>query len=139
MREIKFKCWDDKLKMWAQLSTKITLDGKILLHKGPASIEETEYKLCQYIGCKDRWGEEIYEGDVIKVIVTDGPGLGEFICEVKYIKNGFFAYRKEDFYFEKKYNFENTSKWDYDRASGEHRVTYEKIGNIYENPELIKS
>lgn len=55
MREIKFRAWDRKSKMWLE---KFNVD---LLNIG--SLDTIE--LCQYTGMKDTNGKEIYEGDIV--------------------------------------------------------------------------
>ena len=69
----------------------------------------------QYTGLNDKNGEEIYEGDYIRGQFDHGPaGLREEILPVRW--------SKEDGY-----------QWNYWDLS-----TIEVIGNLFENPELLK-
>ena len=74
----------------------------------------------QFTGLKDCNGKEIYEGDV----TDDNVGIGSVEYSEKYA--GF------------RVNYHNGyCKWFYDYLDSEKR-TLEIIGNIHENPELLK-
>jgi len=73
--------------------------------------------LMQYTGLKDKNGKEIYEGDILKTDFND-------IAEVKYGLGCFHIESNQD------YESITLFEWSDDMS--------EVIGNIYENPELIK-
>lgn len=76
------------------------------------------YTVQQFTGLLDKNGKEIYEGDIIKQIENDGWGCSDSQTEEQYIiefRNGcFLAYGK--------------------CLSSQMEI----IGNIFENPELLK-
>lgn len=129
-REIKFRAWVPSEKeyfSWGELKeTPLFWEGC----KGEDCVLE------QYVRRKDSFGVEIYEGSVVKVVITDGPGCGENICEVVYNENGFFAKEKRS-YGDIFYNFSRRERWNDGQCSGVHLLTYEVIGNIRQNPELL--
>jgi uncharacterized phage protein (TIGR01671 family) len=67
----------------------------------------------QYTGLEDKNGKEIYEGDILYI--------ENEICEVKFNVPSFTAYNSQE------------HEWNIQYAG------VEIIGNIYENPELLKN
>ncbi len=78
----------------------------------------------QYTGLHDENGEEIYEGDIVKV---NGEIIAEVIWENDYL--GYFLYANEENSID---SFENGEQPLYDYWG-----SIEVIGNIYDNPELL--
>lgn len=104
-REIKFRAWSDELKEWRYPVLDITNN----MHK------QTYLILEEFIGMKDKKGNEIYEGDIV---ISDN-------------KNVFVIVRSIDFVgFRLKSDKEYKLHYEY---------SLEIIGNIHENPELLKS
>lgn len=148
MREIKFRAWDYTDGGW--IRSEIVQDwfaigvpdeprsGLLTIHPWSPN----RFELMQYTGLKDKKrthdypnGQDIFEGDVVKVTYASRPIEANPI-----MSTGQIRYRGEKFYV----------------ASIEDRPDYlcfyahnvsplfnwwelEVIGNIYENPELLKS
>lgn len=117
MREIKFRVWDC-------LSRKMLGWGDIFHLPAweifPGTPEQRAFVVMQHIGLEDSTGEEIYEGDIIK--------LPDFLDERK-TTTGVV-----------KYNVDN-AMFILDLGDDVEQTFYTKdkmtiIGNIYENPEL---
>lgn len=127
-REIKFRAWDGK-KMF---NCGIRDDGVCadFYCSDEAYIYE-KYPIMQYTGLKDKDGKEIYEGDIIKhrdlsklPIAVMKYGIQVTLeksqpLEVMYEHCGFYPF----------------NGW-IDDANKE--LEWEVIGNIYENPKLLK-
>ncbi len=116
MREIKFRVWCKYHNSFEPHDIKIGLNGEIY-HKGQYSIKD--HILLQFTGLHDKNGKEIYEGDIVvnwwdeKETVDEGRGFVE-------MRNGCFGYETKNKFF---FNIHSRLK---------------VIGNIYENPELLK-
>jgi hypothetical protein len=147
-REIKFRAWDEQEKRMASV---ISLSPgcwdnrgrvySVLLQKtgeyeGPGPVAGTElyrsvqYKrfiipahLMQYTGLKDKNGKEIYEGDIVRI---PGGYQGD--------------YHEREKISVVKWEDEDTAEIGFYLNLPEcvHWKHLEVIGNIYENPELLK-
>lgn len=109
MRELKFMAWDK--------DDYIMWDWNTLKHFPFSYLEKQNATLMQYTGLKDKNGKEIYEGFVLRI--PDSTTT----MEVKW---------------------ENIVWTDQGTIAGFGKFLfspdqYEIIGNIYENPELIKN
>lgn len=113
MREIKFRAWDSQDERMAQ---------RFLPDWG--NISQKRYKLMQYTGLKDRHGVEIYEGDILKPTETSSKRENR---KVEYV-DGSFCYSLEGHLKPNYYS---------NLTQGKSQLFY-VIGNIWENPELLK-
>ena len=127
MREIKFRAWDTEYGEWLDNDNFIILpDGTVNLIGGNTIVElDYDCVLMQYTELKDKNGTDIYEGDIVKLSVKSHP---KFVSPPPW--SGKVYWNKEEccWYF---CNYDAKSIWDIN-------IIVEVIGNIYENPELVK-
>ena len=150
MREIKVRTWDKKHKQFRYLE----LTNQKMVSKELVVDIDNNYRLQsienlsdwqEYTGLKDKKGNEIYEGDILKkrYIIKrdtdsfnkihpnnqppDGDFIEEFLCRVEF--------RPPSFDF-----IERKNGLDYGGFihPGEFIQELEIIGNIYETPELLE-
>lgn len=117
MRPIKFRAFDKEAKTMHKVSV-IDFDMKQVMleedngdyfHK---SFDEIE--LMQFTGLHDKNGKEIYEGDILENLKERS---------VVYFEDGSFYVKFKDGRY---------------RVGGFYRAVIEIIGNIHENPDLLK-
>lgn len=116
MREIKFRAWGEKRMLNRTLFDRnwYTEDDKCV--RGAMPNDARALKVMQYTGLKDAKGVEIYEGDIL---LCDNQNL----WVVSFDDRGCFCATDH------KYKEDWVLVDDYD---------FKVIGNIYENPELLK-
>lgn len=116
-RPIKFRAWDGaNRQMVDSPNLAVRFDGPIVHLAAPETSPWDHLELMQFTGLTDKNGVEIYEGDLLKPVPVFN---GDKPLVVEFLDNGFWC----------------------DVPSGkcvpvEH--LREVIGNIYENPELLK-
>lgn len=139
MKEHKFKLWNITDKMWLTSNCGdfyITLDGKVVFQCHHTSqIEQTEgiaeIKILQYTGLKDINDKEIYEGYIVKCQELRNDILAEYISEV-FFEDGCWLVHENKNCDVELYLYDNTN------PTKSPLTEIEIIGNIYENPELLK-
>lgn len=131
MREIKFRAWDgcnmlhpEELEVINPATGRVMHDvdaacgdPECCTSSGP-DWEDIAWPVMQYTGLKDKNGKEIYEGDLIHL-----PAWNPNIVEIVFNRGAFcFRFASSDAFY--------------------HDIKYVEdakvIGNIYENPELLK-
>lgn len=129
MRETKFRAWNKLKKIMVyedEDNSSVYLDGwcasdvQVLNQTLNSKFVKDIYEFMQYTGLKDKNGKEIYEGDIVKFKMYDGEYENYKIV----FRNAEFEAINED-----DTNFISTDIWN---------VYGEVIGNIYDNPELLK-
>jgi len=141
MKEIKFRAWDKKSRKWIYFDSRddkdyyLEWDGedwKVLYYTAQMDIKYIyDFKLVQFTGLKDKNGKEIYEGDILYFKNDHIKKFSKVFWDKRmaryclHIKIMFYSPKKEPV----RVVVSNMIKGL--KNSG-------VMGNIYENPELIK-
>lgn len=131
----KFRAWHNELgrmmsisDMWFNVDSlgEIGLNDAVM--NNYITVSPDEIKLMQSTGLKDKNGKEIFEGDIL----TDG----DVISDIKYHQTlGFYMIGKYGF----SVPFGQGVDVEYFEEFAVHvSKTFEVIGNIYENPEILE-
>ena len=123
MREIKFRAWNKptmQMTYWPSLQIMLESSNGTFHDKRNFLAEFNDFM--QFTGLKDSKGKEIYEGDICKYFQKTPlgwiPHKGEMVFDNRQFKIKAFV---DDI-------------WDFESDAKDIEV----IGNIYENPELLK-
>ena len=115
MRELKFRRWSNGEPIYFDLINYCKEGDHLeiecfMFAKGPIE---------QYTGLKDRYGKEIYEGDVLEVLMKYKYYKGSTFKSLVRFENGCFSCCFED--------------------DDDATFTIKVAGNIHENPELLNA
>ena len=140
MTKTKFNVWDVDQKKMFNNALELTKEGYTKTFRFDNSSSENLIWLLSF-GQNDKKGKEIFEGDIIELIDDVGNTI-RIICEYGKVKRNIlgsvlnlceitgFSFRKNDFStFPIVRNYKGVNDVE----------LFEVIGNIYENPELIKT
>ncbi len=127
-KEIKFRAWDTDKKVMCKVEKLLFGTAGISFDDGSGQWFGDLFPLMQFTGLKDKNGKEIYEGDIVKYTEHKDYLLNSFTGEVQY-----FGIDLEIDGFNGGVCLNEIDELYHDFLSH-----CEVIGNIYENPELIK-
>lgn len=150
MREIKFRAWQKGSSLHRKRGMYLVDDlvfhdqgggGEAFLHLPGEESRSSEYFddicLMQYTGLKDMHGVEIYEGDIIALrdVERNGLVIGRGVMFWS-AKEACFLHTWLEFVGDECLNTWRPAKrlW----LASDAMIDLEVIGNIYENPELLK-
>lgn len=141
MREIKFRAWgvfSKKMVLPTDADFTFKMDGGVSLYKRGEPVIGNTTHLMQYTGLKDKNGKKIYEGDIVKYEALKGQfGLHQIV----YVDEA-AAFLLQAITPASRNPVGMKYLGDIARSNSQYDTrTYELceiIGNIYENPELLK-
>lgn len=127
MRDIKFRAWNDGVMVY-----------DVHLNCFGERLADTTQIIMQYTGLHDRNGKEIYEGDIVKF----SNEIDEVYEEIGVVDFDLSECGYKATYKTKEYNdsmgYYVRTNCIYLIDSEEYECAYEVVGNIHENPELLK-
>lgn len=119
-RPFKFRVWDNEKKSWCSNSLlSVIYETGELGHLHDKCL--SHHTIQQFTGLKEKGGNSLYEGDIVKYC--------HYKCIVEWDTYRWVIVSIEDVGFRRK------GIWGLDRMTFN---CCKKIGNIFENPELIK-
>ncbi len=141
MREIKFRgksLWGNK---WVYGDLVQNTQDKVTLIITAQTIKKVNYKkvdkdtIGQFTGLTDKNGKEIYEGDIVNYKLASEFSVVDKLSEARYIGNKIGVVKFEDGIFSPLPYRDDCDDWYYSYAT----FDFEVIGNIHDNPELLKN
>jgi len=101
--------------------------------------------ISQYTGLKDRSDRKIFAGDFIMRRNTESTGIENEITYLVAFENGAFVMKRKDSYYPYRFDYEGYSLHkdhsmlqQFNEEAPWTNGSYEVIGNIHDNPELLE-
>lgn len=148
MNRIKYRVWDNYKKTFVKDYVGIRPDGSVVVYniwyddsdsanycdESWTDIDDkNQYEIQQFTGLKDKNEKEIYEGDIIKAIPFHFDyKLNKFIDGREIIGHVWYPPHASEWIASENHLYSESSK------PLNNLYNYIVIGNIYENPKLLK-
>lgn len=127
-RENKYRAFYKSEKRWIDIFSLHCDDGHILSVEDVTGLRLniSDINLVQYTGLKDQDGQEIFEGDILKHITDENITIKKVVYDAQH---GAFIMKCDKYFAELRATYGDGDMY---------ADTYLIIGNIYENPEILK-
>jgi uncharacterized phage protein (TIGR01671 family) len=127
----KFRVWDEDEKKFWYFTLQEILERR-MAYRGSWDEKILRGKKTQYTGFRDDDGNEIYDGDIVVMdCYTYDEPENTYTCEITYCNSGYYCLN----------GVSDVGRELYiplSEIGGSYTTITKKIGNRYENPELIK-
>lgn len=135
MRKTKFRIRDTLENKWVQSHIGLMANGTLVWHHNNEEVLDAlgiRYVIQFYINLEDKKGDEIYEGDIVKVTWNNLPEVYQIAWggHWKYTGFGIHGPRKNKW-------SENAPDFVWEILGPLHVSGIKVIGNIYENEEML--
>ena len=142
MRTIKFRGYSDELKSFVYgFYQEVNVNGVIysyIFWQGNTTHVRTD-SVCQFTGLHDKNGKEIYEGDILVKSNRSGWDLENFVAHEVFFHDNDMCESSIGFQMNR-HHFQGSicGTNEYYKFIPKNTKQFEVIGNVFENPELVK-